>query len=43
MVLRTYIEIVNGKTDTIIKDDTYDRFELNKYHRVVEKESHYTI
>jgi hypothetical protein len=27
--IKNFIEIVNGKTNTIIKDDTYDRFELN--------------
>ena len=27
--IKNFIEIVNGKTNTIIKDETYDRFELN--------------
>jgi hypothetical protein len=27
--IKNYIDIVNGKTNTIIKDDTYDKFELN--------------
>ena len=27
--IKNFIEIVNGKTNTIIKDKTYDRFELN--------------
>ena len=26
--IKNYIDIVNGKTNTIIKDDTYDKFEL---------------
>ena len=27
--IKNYTDIVNGKTNTIIKDDTYDKFELN--------------
>ena len=27
--IKNYIDIVNGKSNTIIKDDTYDKFELN--------------
>lgn len=27
--IKNYIDIVNGKTNKIIKDDTYDKFELN--------------
>jgi len=27
--VKNYIDIVNGKSDVIIKDDTYDKFELN--------------
>lgn len=27
--IKNYIDIVNGKTNTLIKDDTYDKFELN--------------
>ena len=27
--IKNYIDIVKGKTNTIIKDDTYDKFELN--------------
>jgi hypothetical protein len=27
--IKNFIDIVNGKTNTIIKDDTYDKFELN--------------
>jgi hypothetical protein len=27
--IKNFIEIVNGKTNTIIKDETYDKFELN--------------
>ena len=26
--IKNYTDIVNGKTNTIIKDDTYDKFEL---------------
>ena len=27
--IKNYIDIVNGKSDVIVKDDTYDKFELN--------------
>ncbi len=27
--IKNYIDIVNGKSNVIVKDDTYDKFELN--------------